>query len=88
MGMVGINPVGFGDLDTNIRGFDMTTLYEMIIEGKSNFLPFLEATIAYDNGWMDVDIGNEVIEDGVKREITKQEVKNICSAAAEYSASK
>ncbi len=63
--------------------------YEMVIDGKSHWLPMHQAGPAYDNGWVHVRIGKKVIErDGTERSMTKEDFRSISDAADEHSASK
>ena len=68
-------------------------LYEMKVDGKRKYLPFREAYITFDSGFMDVDTGDFVLEFLNEnrfelRPMTKEDEKKISNAADEYSASK
>lgn len=64
-------------------------LYQMVLNGNEKFLPFREAYVAFDSGWMDVDTGQFVIDEGFKlRPMTPEDKRKISNAADEYSASK
>ena len=63
--------------------------YLMEIDGKKKFFTIRDAGVWYDNGFMRVEIGGEVLEaDFSVREITKEEREKISEIADEYSASK
>lgn len=63
--------------------------YLMKIGGERKFLPISEAGVAYDSGWVNVEIVGDVLEaDGTVRPITEKERARISDIADEYSASK
>lgn len=63
--------------------------YEMIINGKKKYLSLQDAGIVYDNGFVQVEIGDNVLEsDFTVRNITKKEEREIANIADEYSANK
>lgn len=63
--------------------------YAMQVGKEKKWLPLREAGIAYDNGWMDVSICGEVMEEtGTVRDTTDEERKKISDIADEYSESK
>jgi len=64
-------------------------LYKMMIDGKEHWLPLRRAGVAYDSGWVPVQIGGLVLESpGLAREITDEERRQIADIADEYSANK
>lgn len=64
-------------------------MYLMIIEGERCFLSLQEAGKVFDNGHINVSIGNLVREsDRSVRNITPEEVTKISEVADEYSADK
>ncbi|MEX0918143.1 MAG: hypothetical protein WDZ93_03230 [Candidatus Paceibacterota bacterium] len=64
-------------------------LYQMKVEGKEKFLSIGAAGVAFDNGWVDVEIGGLVLEGPQSvRTITKEERERIREIADEHSASK
>lgn len=68
---------------------EFTPLYEMIIDGKQFWLSIKQAGIAYDSGWMPVQIGGSVLErEGAPRLITDAERQRIADIADDWSASK
>lgn len=63
--------------------------YNMVINGKSEWLTLKRAGIAFDSGWMPVKIGGQVLlEDGTVRDITRLERQRISDIAEEWSADK
>lgn len=63
--------------------------YEMIINGKREFLRFAEAVRAYDTGFVRVEFGELIMQsDFSTRPMTDAEKVAISDAAEEYSASK
>jgi len=63
--------------------------YLMVIDGKLHFVPFREAYVAYDNGFVPVEFGQYVLNhDFSVREMTEEDKSKISDAADEYSASK
>lgn len=63
--------------------------YEMIINGRREFLRRSEAVRAYDNGFVKVAFGSLVLnEDFSTRPLTDADKAIISDAADEYSASK
>ena len=63
-------------------------IYLMLIGGQRRWLPIRDAGIAYDSGWISISIGGFVIEDGIERKITNEEIEKIEEIADEHSASK
>jgi hypothetical protein len=63
--------------------------YNMVIDGKSEWLTLKRAGIAFDSGWVPVSIGGQVLEeDGTIRDITTEERTRIADIADDWSASK
>lgn len=63
--------------------------YEMIINGKAEFLRLSEAARAYDNGFVKVSFGKIVLDENFNtRQMTDADRALISDAADEYSASK
>ncbi len=77
------------DMHAQLTLPDRKPLYHMIVNGNSSWLPIQQAGVAYDNNWVPVKIGKDVIEaDGSVRPITDAERAQIVDIADEYSASK
>ncbi len=66
-------------------------LYEMVVDGKEKYLPFREAYVVFDSGFVPVDTGKFVLEfehqrDFKLRPMTGEDKRKISDAADEYSA--
>ena len=63
--------------------------YQMIADGKEEWLSIFRAGVRYDNGWITVGIGEKaLLPDGSTRDVTDEERRVISEIADEYSASK
>ena len=63
-------------------------LYLMVINGQREWKSIYQAGVAYDSGWVRVEIGGYVIEGGKERPITTEERALIAEIADEHSANK
>lgn len=72
--------------------YQMTT-YEIIdgkmVNIKEQWLPMNKAGVLFDSNWIGVEMGNSVmLDDGVVRPITEEEIRKIVDIADEHSMSK